>query len=169
MVEQQQKYDNVFAFPPEDIEMYVRILARGFHTKKLTFSEFKEELKDVMLVDRDGTLWTVGAGSGAWYRREDDKWLRSIPPGELFSAHNVIKDMNKATRQCPSCHNRVPQGYRFCPHCGAPVAETAQQVAASPPPQRPASSAKPVFCRKCGKPIQPSAKFCTACGAPRRQ
>jgi hypothetical protein len=37
-------------------------------------------MKDVMLIDRDGTLWTVGAGSGAWYRLEERKWIKSIPP-----------------------------------------------------------------------------------------
>lgn len=168
MVEQPKKYHNVFAFTPKDIELYVHILARGFHTKKLTFNEFKEEMKDVMLVDRDSTLWTIGAGSGAWYRREEDNWIRSIPSEELFSVHNIIKDMTRTTRECPSCHNRVPQDYRFCPHCGVsssrekPVAKTGQ-----PPDQKAAH--KPVYCRKCGSLIQPASRFCIFCGTQRRR
>ena len=162
MVEQKEKHKNLFSFTPDDIETYVTILAHGFHTRKLTFNELREELKDVMLVDRDGTLWTVGIGSGAWYRYEEGKWLKSIPPGELFSAHNVIRAMKTGAGECPACHSRVPQGYRFCPQCGNPITAEAPDRAAPPP------AAGPVFCRKCGKPLQPSAKFCTSCGAPRR-
>lgn len=160
--------NEIYAYQPEEVKAVFQTLAMGFHNKKLTFNEFREYLKDLILVDRGGTLWTIGAGSGSWYRREGETWVKDNPAGELFSVYKVIREMKTAMTECPRCRNRIQRGYQFCPHCGAPAAEPAQQVA-SPPPQRPAPAAKPVFCRKCGKPIQLSAKFCTACGAPRRQ
>lgn len=163
MVEQKNKYSNVFSFTSDDIDTYVKILAQSFHTKQLSFNEFKEAMKDVMLVDRDGMLWTIGAGSGAWYRREEEHWIKSVPPTELFSAYNVIKGMKAGTWACPSCHSRVPDNFHFCPQCGKPrQSDTPGQT-----PEKPAAE-KPVFCRKCGKPLQPEARFCTSCGTPRR-
>ena len=175
MTTQQTDTNGLFAFQPEEVMVVFQTLAMGFHNKKLTFNEFREYLTDLMLVDRKGMLWTIGAGSGSWYRRDGETWVKNEPPNELFSVYRVIRKMKATMPECPSCHKRVPRDYRFCPHCGATVTAHRKPEAATAPPQQPASvsrpapSTKPVYCRKCGKPMQPSSKFCTACGAPRRQ
>lgn len=162
MTTRETKPNNIYAFQPEDVEAVFQTVAMGFHNKIMTFNEFREYLKDLMLVDRQGTLWTIGAGSGSWYRRDGESWTQATPSGDLFSVHRVIRGMQGVMPECPKCHSRVPRKYQFCPHCATPIGEPAQ--AQIPVPE---VKPKPVDCQKCGKPVKPSAKFCTTCGAPR--
>ena len=37
------------------------------------------------------------------------------------------------TQRCPTCHNELDDGVRFCPHDGTPLTETAQAVGAHTP------------------------------------
>jgi serine/threonine-protein kinase len=37
------------------------------------------------------------------------------------------------TQRCPTCHNELDDGVRFCPHDGTPLSETAQAVGARTP------------------------------------
>lgn len=59
---------------------------------------------------------------------------------------------------CPSCSQIVPQGNRFCPHCG-------HEMPAPEPPQMQAPAGGG-FCSGCGAPMQPGMKFCAKCGTP---
>jgi hypothetical protein len=82
-------------------------------------------------------------------------------PGELFSAHNVIKAMKTGTGECPA----AAAGYRRVTGSARSAVNPYNRK------QRPDCSrqtAKPVFCRKCGKELKVNAKFCTNCGTPRR-
>lgn len=47
---------------------------------------------------------------------------------------------------CPSCHNNVPEGSNFCPHCGYRLGDNR--------------------CPHCGHENIPHAKFCSNCGRP---
>ena len=47
---------------------------------------------------------------------------------------------------CPSCHNNVPEGSNFCPHCGYRLGDNR--------------------CPHCGHENIPHAKFCSHCGRP---
>lgn len=46
---------------------------------------------------------------------------------------------------CPKCGLEVPQGSKFCPHCGSPMAQKR-------------------FCSECGSELTIDAKFCPNCG-----
>ncbi|MDR2301623.1 MAG: SPFH domain-containing protein [Deltaproteobacteria bacterium] len=59
--------------------------------------------------------------------------------------------------QCPNCHGLIPDGKRFCPDCGQPLAQN--QV--KPPPQKAV-----ITCDKCGTVIPDGAQFCPNCGDP---
>ena len=52
---------------------------------------------------------------------------------------------------CSKCGNEVPEGKKFCVHCGNPMTVT---------------EAKGLVCSKCGSPITPGKKFCGKCGTP---
>ncbi|MBR0093210.1 MAG: zinc ribbon domain-containing protein [Lachnospiraceae bacterium] len=64
---------------------------------------------------------------------------------------------------CPNCSQIVPQGNRFCPHCGheMPVPEPPQMMQAAPQARVGGG-----FCGCCGEPMQPGMKFCAKCGTP---
>lgn len=50
--------------------------------------------------------------------------------------------------QCSNCGNGLPEGAKFCSHCGTKV--TNGRAAG--------------FCRECGAELKPAAKFCQSCG-----
>ena len=52
---------------------------------------------------------------------------------------------------CSKCGNEVPEGKKFCGHCGNPMTVT---------------ETKGLVCSKCGSPITPGKKFCGKCGSP---
>ena len=52
---------------------------------------------------------------------------------------------------CSKCGNEVPEGKKFCGHCGNPMTIT---------------ETKGLVCSKCGSPITPGKKFCGKCGSP---
>ncbi|MCL4325454.1 MAG: SPFH domain-containing protein [Candidatus Thermoplasmatota archaeon] len=55
---------------------------------------------------------------------------------------------------CSKCGTMIPQGYKFCPNCGAPVN-------LPPPVQQHA-------CVKCNAQIPSGTRFCPSCGAPQQ-
>jgi hypothetical protein len=50
-------------------------------------------------------------------------------------------------KQCPNCHNEIPESAKVCGHCGTRLANTGK-----------------VFCIHCGKEIPTTAKMCGYCG-----
>lgn len=159
--------EEIVAFEPAEIEVYFSILCEGFQKGELSFNQIRETLKDIMLYDQDGILWTIGAKSGKWYCREGEKWITSTPEGPLYSAHRVQEKLTASGRTCPKCNQTVANEYRFCPYCGADV-ENPQPEAAPPKESSKPATPATVFCRNCGKKIKAQAQFCNYCGTPRR-
>jgi membrane protease subunit (stomatin/prohibitin family) len=72
---------------------------------------------------------------------------------------------------CPKCDKQVPEGNKFCVHCGAPM-----PVAATCPKCQSVVAPGSKFCGNCGAtmgatvcpkcqaPLAPNAKFCASCG-----
>ena len=60
----------------------------------------------------------------------------------------------------------MPEGARFCAHCGAGAANTALAPRAAAYPQVAHRPGHDVFCRACGRPINAQAPICPGCGAP---
>ena len=82
--------------------------------------------------------------------------------------------------RCPNCNSEVPEGKRFCGHCGHQLAPAAPEpfdddaptrVVPSemgrgepePPPAPPAPTES--YCPACGAHNRPGAQYCDACGA----
>jgi RNA polymerase subunit RPABC4/transcription elongation factor Spt4 len=160
--------EEIIAFEPIEIELYFNILCEGFQKGELTFNQIRETLKDFMLYDREGNLWTIGAKSGKWYRWENNKWQTAdTPEGPLFSAYRIEEKLAELNRTCPNCEKLVDAEYRFCPYCGTAL-ENPQPAKVVPKGNHKPAAPATVFCRNCGKKIKVQAKFCNYCGAPRR-
>jgi len=158
--------EKISAFNPIEIEVYFNILCEGFQKGELTFNELRDELKDIMLYDENAVLWTIGAKSGKWYRREDEKWITGTPEGPLYSAYRVEEKLSAISRTCPKCDKLVDSEYRFCPYCGTDVEQPQPEATPQKESPKPASPATG-FCRNCGKKIKAQAKFCNYCGTQR--
>lgn|GEM_PF-3425732 len=160
--------EEIIAFEPAEIEAYFNILCEGFRKNEFNFNQFREILKDIMLYDGEETLWTIGAKSGNWYRRDGEKWVTGTPEGPLYSAYRVEEKLSAISRTCPKCNKLVASEYRFCPYCGTDAENLQPEAAPQKETSQPTSPAM-VFCRNCGKKINAQAQFCNHCGTPRRQ
>lgn len=160
--------EKITAYDPLEIEAYFSLHCEGFHEGRITFNRLRETLNDIMVYDRNGVLWTIGAGSGAWYRRDGDAWVRGTPHSPVYSARRITEAIAARGRACSGCGNYYPSQYRFCPHCGTAAESTPQKPGAE---QRPAAGEREqpqaVYCRQCGRQLKPQATFCSNCGARR--
>ena len=149
-----------------EIDFLFNILCEGYHEGELTLDDFRAALRDLMLYDTTGNLWTIGAKTGKWYRRQGERWVKGQPGGKLVSAALVsqlarlesetikaklppgkVKSSSKktSTLACSRCGTQLLPGAKFCHKCGAPlIAE----------------------CSRCGAQLRAGTKFCTQCGTP---
>ncbi len=72
---------------------------------------------------------------------------------------------------CPKCNTQVPEGNKFCVHCGAPmpVAATCPKCQSVVAPGSKfcgncGATMGATVCPKCSTPLPPAAKFCANCG-----
>jgi hypothetical protein len=56
-------------------------LKAQFETGTLRESEFKIQLKELMLLDAQGNWWMIGYETEQWYRHDGKNWVRTDPPG----------------------------------------------------------------------------------------
>jgi hypothetical protein len=75
---------------------------------------------------------------GMWLDEPHGKRVLRFPP-----VHERLRD-------CPTCHERLWQDPKACPHCRAPL--------------KPPASASAAYCSTCGKATGPGARFCKSCG-----
>jgi hypothetical protein len=151
-------------YQPFEAMALFQYLCYSYRAGQFTFRQFSEALGVLRFLDIDGTMWTVGAGSGKWYRREGQQWLRGQPASRLvMSVEMLWYDLLQKSRDssgCRKCGAQLPASSRFCLNCGAPVHETAKVPDAK--------TSRTLYCRQCGKTVAAAAMFCNACGA-RRQ
>lgn len=67
---------------------------------------------------------------------------------EIKTLNDKITEL-KGMKDCPGCGAKLEADSRFCPHCGATVAE-----------EKPEEK----VCPDCGAVVKAEAKFCTGCG-----
>ena len=136
-------------------------LCFAYRNGQFTFRQFNEALKVLRFLDINGAMWTVGAGSGKWYRRQGQAWLRGEPASRLvISVEMLWYDFLQKSRESSGCHKcgaHLPASSRFCLNCGTAVPETVK-------PTNPETS-KTLYCRQCGQKLSVGAMFCSACGA----
>ncbi|MDR2612009.1 MAG: SPFH domain-containing protein [Deltaproteobacteria bacterium] len=85
----------------------------------------------------------MGAGLGAAFGQQAAGAAAAVsiaPPGQRV--------------RCPACGAETASGTRFCPSCGKPLQQQAQQAQ------------REIRCDKCGTLMSPDARFCPNCGDP---
>jgi hypothetical protein len=65
------------------VEFEAALLRKGLAAGRLTESQFKQKLKELMVQDAKGDWWMVGAESGGWYRFDGANWVQAEPPGHV--------------------------------------------------------------------------------------
>ena len=94
---------------------------------------FNEVLKIFQFRDAGGALWTPGARSNQWYRREGHRWVADDPPAQLLLPQLPLELSPEPARPplpqpparaagpreltCPTC-GAANAGRKFCTQCG---------------------------------------------------
>ncbi|MEL7562667.1 zinc ribbon domain-containing protein [Dehalogenimonas sp. 4OHTPN] len=148
--------------PLEAFELFYFFCA-AHREGRITFRQFTEGMKAFRFYDERQQVWTIGAGTGRWYRLDGGRWLAGEPNSRLTATalkgwYDYFQRIGQP-KGCARCGVKVPAGSKFCLNCGAPVTAA---------PASKETGQKPVYCRQCGQPVAAGAKFCNACGT-RRQ
>lgn len=64
----------------EQAEKKFKGLKAGFEAGKLTETEFKSKLEDLMVQDEGGIWWMIGYETEKWYCNEGEEWVQAEPP-----------------------------------------------------------------------------------------
>ncbi len=96
--------------------------------------------------NQGGGMASMGAGMGAGALM-GQMFTQSMGAGMVQQQAPVQQAPAAAMTACTSCAQPIPQGSKFCAHCGA------QQVAKAA-----------AFCPECGQSVEPGARFCPNCG-----
>ena len=91
---------------------------------RLDSEEAEAALRALMIVDRSGAVWALGAISGGPYRFDGSTWSRpaATPPPETIVPACVLAG------RCPNCGAGCGSG--VCPSCGRPQAEPEAEATA---------------------------------------
>lgn len=128
-------------YEPEEVKLLFAALARCFREGTVTKDGLRRAMGDLVFYDVRRDLWTLGASSGSWYRRQGQAWVRGEPRGLLVQAAAVHRlapiisepgkphtetgagqAANQETNlRCASCATVLPANARFCLNCGKPV------------------------------------------------
>jgi len=77
-------------------------------------------------------------------RSVEEVWAHAAMAEE--DKHLAAEDFRETVRAtCPACNEPLPRKMKFCPNCGAKIAQDDK-------------------CAKCGAKLEPGAKFCSECG-----
>ncbi len=103
-----------------------------YDSGKIEKQEFKSLLKELIVKDKDGKIWTIGEKSGKWYYLNNGKWVEGIPPKEPIICPNCGRENSPSAKvcafcgitlekniiRCPSCKSVIGENYNYCPFCG---------------------------------------------------
>ena len=116
-------------------------------TLGITWQQDKNmEVMNNLAQNEGNILATAGAGLGMGIAAGGA--FGGMAANTMAQAQETSANNNGAAapaNACPSCKTQIPEGAKFCPGCGSPVA-----------------AAK--FCMDCGQKLEASAKFCPNCG-----
>lgn len=82
---------------------------------------FNQLLKFFQFRDEAGSLWTPGARTNKWYRREGARWVEKTPPALLLLPQLPV-DFAPETEPPPLPKvetSSAKSGVRICPTCGS--------------------------------------------------
>ena len=120
---------------PEKILERLEIVREQYRMGLMDPAAFNEVLKIFQFRDEAGTLWTPGARTDQWYRRDGTEWVTANPPARLLLPNLPLELSPEPERTplpplprppratgprevtCPTCGARNV-GKKFCTQCG---------------------------------------------------
>jgi RNA polymerase subunit RPABC4/transcription elongation factor Spt4 len=108
-------------------------LKKLYDENKIGKEEFKKKLRELVVKDSNGLLWSIGEKSGKWYYLENNKWIEGEPEElkmiECSQCHFLNPPgakicgkcgnfLEKKELRCPNCKSIISSGYNYCPYCG---------------------------------------------------
>ena len=123
---------NQTATPAKILERF-EIIREQYRMGLMDAPSFNEVLKIFQFRDSSGALWTPGAQTNQWYRREGKQWVAGNPPDELRLPQLPLELSPEPARPvltrapapaagpqavvCPTC-GAANVGKKFCTSCG---------------------------------------------------
>ena len=77
---EQQKAKEASNQTANEVSQAVSYIRQEFKARRISREQAEDRLRQQIIQDPAGTLWTVGFKSLNWYRRSGDRWIRSDPP-----------------------------------------------------------------------------------------
>jgi len=77
---EQQKTKDASNQTANEVSQAVSYIRQEFKAKRISREQAEDRLRQQIIQDPAGTLWTVGFQSGQWYRRSGDRWIKSDAP-----------------------------------------------------------------------------------------
>jgi len=126
-------------------------LKAQFEAGKLTETEFKNQLEELMVQDEAGSWWMIGFETEQWYRHDGSEWVQADPPESLAGQSPAERETaekaarEKAKRE-PAVDESVQQPGKVQP--GETIVETSEMtpedqgatvVESTPPSSAPAT------------------------------
>ncbi len=110
----------------QDVANKLESLKQDFRQKKISRTEFIQQLKSLRLKDEEGRFWMIGAKSGDWYYYDGEEWIQSNPPslqeGKAICIHCGFENrLDSAV--CVRCGEDLVGKEAFCPDCGRKLEE----------------------------------------------
>jgi len=78
--------DSKSNFEPWQVNLLFNALCDAYHRRKLSLEALRAILKELVVADSHGRLWTIGVQSGKWYRHAKGGWVEDEPRGPLTPA-----------------------------------------------------------------------------------
>ena len=160
-------YVENISLPPEVEQMLDRRTEMGMVGNMQQYAQFQAANSIPDAAKNSGGLAGAGVGLGAgavmgaaFYQTFAQPQPQPNPPAQ------------PAMARCARCGASLAAGAKFCPECGASVAQAARCVKCGTPlpagskfcPACGAPQTAETVCKNCGKKLEPGAKFCPECG-----
>lgn len=146
-------------YKPVEAQLLFHYLCEAYRRSQFSFRQYNEALRTLRFYDSARDIWTIGAGSGKWYRYSGRGWETGKPTGELTTIiqsawQDYVKRMTGEIK-CTRCGAISNGKSRFCRGCGASLSA--------------GTDSETAYCRNCGRQIRKGAGFCNFCGQARKQ
>ncbi|GEM_PF-2288616 len=98
-------------------------LKKDYDEGLITLDEFKAQVKNLIVKDEYGNIWSIGLRTGKWYKKVGDQWKQEEPSykTQTLDLEKLIPREEEDRVICPKCGKEVPSYFVFCPYCGARI------------------------------------------------
>jgi len=91
------------------VETKFKELKGQYDAGAITEDEFKAQLEELMIQDKEGNWWIIGYETGQWYYHDGEKWILAPRPGEtwLQRVRDLLRTENFVVHFLPPAVARV--------------------------------------------------------------